>query len=121
MHEATGGDTLSTEGGTLDLTWDTEDRKDTPFEHQSGSSDVKVLFDGLYRVSYSVEHNTSTNQRTGTGGAIQIQPEGGSFTNATSGWSSAYLRTTTGGTFAALAASTILNLKCTRYYQTCLN
>ncbi|EGP94726.1 Putative copper-binding protein, plastocyanin/azurin family protein [Nitrosarchaeum koreense MY1] len=121
LHEATGGDTLSTEGGTLDLTWDTEDRKDTPFEHQSGSSDVKVLFDGLYRVSYSVKHSASGSIRTGTGGAIQIQPEGGSFTNATSGWSSAYLRMASGIDEAALAASTILNLKFKRYHQTCLN
>ena len=110
LQEATGGDTLSTDGGSLDITWDDEDRKNSAFTHGAGSSDVKVAFDGLYKVSYGVKHSTASALRTGTGAAIQIQPDGGSFTNSSNGWSFAYLRTTTGGQEAAMSASTILNL-----------
>ena len=110
LQENTGGDELITDGASLDITWDDEVRNDSVFEHATDSSDVKVLFDGLYKVSYGVKHSTISSIRTQTGAAIQIQPDGGSFTNSSYGWSEAYLRTTTGGQEAAMSASTILNL-----------
>ena len=50
---------------TRDINWDMERRKDTThFRHDIGSTDVEILVDGWYKVSYDVSIRCSSSSRS---------------------------------------------------------
>ena len=50
---------------TCDINWDMERRKDTThFRHDIGSTDVEILVDGWYKVSYDVSIRCSSSSRS---------------------------------------------------------
>lgn len=61
---------------TRDINWDMERRKDTThFRHDIGSTDVEVLVDGWYKVSYDVSIRCSSSSRSQSRSWLMVDGE----------------------------------------------
>jgi|GEM_PF-4103664 len=108
LREASGGDAF--DATNISVTWDTEVVENSTFNHTAGSSEVQVQQAGFYRVTYGVMATKNNNNRASAFGALQVQPDGGSFAYVPFGWSHTNQRGTTDTQHGVLSASTILNL-----------
>ena len=95
----------------VNMTWNDAVRSDSYYNFTPGSDGIRVTKAGLYLVSYGVGvTSTSTTDRASAYGAIQVKPQGGSYSNASYGWSHANQRGLNNAQDAAVTASVVLNL-----------
>ncbi|RME53523.1 hypothetical protein D6783_01820 [Candidatus Woesearchaeota archaeon] len=70
-HDAGGGQDMDQVAGTI-LTWDTQDRADSPFQFTPDANNVTVTQPGLYRITYGIATEHATTTRYAAYGAVLI-------------------------------------------------
>jgi hypothetical protein len=87
LRDAGGGQSVDSTTYT-ELTWDTEDRKDTMYTHSADSPTTTVQSDGVYRISYGFRWNTSlTSNRVEVNSYLAVDGA-----NSGACWASGYTR-----------------------------